>query len=66
MGAVTTLTVVVAAAIGGAALYRYIERRKRALSEVFHDAKAQASARRDAKVIDYERDPESGVFKPKD
>lgn len=65
MGAAATLATVIAAAVGGVALYRFLERRNRNFREIFHDARARANARRGDKVIDYERDPASGVFRPK-
>ncbi len=65
MGAVTTLAVTIAAAAGGVALYRFIDRRQRELREIFNDAKARTGNARGSKVIDYERDPVSGVYKPK-
>lgn len=66
MSAVTTLAVTVAAAAGAVALYRFAERRTRPLRAAIDEMRK--SARRDeaSTVIDYERDPESGVFKPKD
>lgn len=65
MGAAATLATVVAATVGGVALYRFLERRRRELKEILNDARVRAGARRDGKIIDYERDPESGVFRPK-
>lgn len=65
MGAAATLATVVAAAAGGVALYRFLERRRRELRKIFNDARARAGARRAENIIDYERDPESGVFRPK-
>lgn len=65
MSAITTLAVTVAAAAGGLALYRFVDRRHRALKTMFEDAKARAAGARDSRIIDYERDPESGVFRPK-
>ncbi len=65
MGAVTTLAVTIAAAAGGLALYRFVDRQRRELKEIFNEAKTRAAATRDGKVIDYERDPDSGVYKPK-
>ena len=65
MGAVTTLATVIAAAAGGVAIYRFIERRNRAFKKIFNDAKARAGGPRNERIIDYERDPESGVFRPK-
>lgn len=65
MGAAATLATVVAAAAGGVALYRFLEGRKRAFRDALSDVRARANARRGDKIIDYERDPESGVFRPK-
>ncbi len=65
MGAVTTLAVTIAAAAGGVALYRFVNRQRREFTEIFNQAKARAGGPRDGKVIDYERDPASGVYKPK-
>jgi hypothetical protein len=61
MGAVTTLVVSVAAAAGAVAFYRFVDRQARELKGILKDPKARGSK----KVIDYERDPESGVFRPK-
>lgn len=63
MGALTGLVVSVAAISGVVALTRALERRGL-------DARRQFNARRrgergDAAVIDFERDPASGVFVPK-
>jgi len=65
MGAVTTLVATVAVAAGAIAFYRFIDRRSRALKDVISDAKVRAGGRRSGKIIDYERDPESGVYKPR-
>jgi len=65
MGAVTTLAVTIAAAAGGLALYRFVDRQRREFTEIFNEAKTRAAGSRDGKVIDYERDPDSGVYKPK-
>jgi hypothetical protein len=65
MGAATTLASVIAAAVGGVALYRFLERRRRDVDELLKGANARADDRCEAHIIDYERDPESGVFRPK-
>ncbi len=65
MGAVTTLVATVAAAAGAVALYRFIDSKSREFRAVLSETKKRASAERAGKVIDYERDPESGVYKPK-
>ncbi len=62
MGAVTTLAVTLAAAVGAVGVYRFIERQKREFGEIFSGRSADAGGE---KVIDYERDPESGVYRPK-
>lgn len=63
MGAVTTLAAAVAAVAGGVALYRFVDRKQREFKEIF--AEARKTGARHEKVIDYERDPKTGVFKPK-
>ena len=65
MGAVTTLAATVAAAAGAVALYRFAERRTRSMRSTIEEMRRTASGERAGKVIDYERDPASGVFKPK-
>lgn len=65
MSAVTTLVATVAAAAGAVALYRFAERRTRPLRDTIDELRA-AKSKSSGAVIDYERDPESGVYKPKD
>lgn len=65
MSAVTTLAVTVAAAAGAVALFRFVDRRSKPLRETLAEMRRQARGDRPSAVIDYERDPESGVFKPK-
>ena len=61
MGAVTTLVATVAAAAGAVALYRFVDRQARELKDVLRD-----KAGRDKNVVlDYERDPDSGVYRQK-
>lgn len=66
MSAVATLVATVAAAAGAVALYRYIDGKSRAFRDALDDVRKHARAERQGEVIDYERDPASGVFKPKD
>ena len=66
MGAVTTLVATVAVAAGAVALYRFIDGRSRAFRNALDDVRKRAGAERQGEIIDYERDPASGVFKPKD
>jgi len=65
MGAVTTLVATVAAAAGAVALYRFIDKQSRDFRAVLSEAKKRAAEQRAKIVIDYERDPVSGVYKPK-
>jgi len=65
MSAVTTLAATVVAAVGAVALYRYAARRSRPLRDAISELRRTAQAKKTA-VIDYEQDPESGVFKPKE
>ena len=65
MSAVTTLAVTVAAAAGAVALYRFAERRTRPLRKALDELRNPAHGNESGAVLDYEQDPESGVFKPK-
>lgn len=64
MSAVTTLVATVAAAAGAVALFRVAERRTRPLRKAIDEMRKSASSKT-GEVIDYEQDPESGVFRPK-
>ncbi|MEL6364162.1 MAG: hypothetical protein AAFR11_04915 [Pseudomonadota bacterium] len=59
MGALTGLVVSVAAISGVVALVRAVERRASRAREAFDRSRGEG------RVIDYERDPSSGVFRPK-
>ena len=69
MSAVATLAATVVAAVGAVAAYRYIDGRARAVREAVDELRRQAAGggRDDvaSRTIDYERDPSSGVFRPK-
>ena len=65
MSGVATLAATIAAAAGAVAVYRYIEKRKGAWRRIFNDPSRKASSGPKRQIIDFERDPESGVFKPK-
>lgn len=61
MGAVTTLVATVAAAAGAVAFYRFVDRQTRGLKDALRDKRG-----RDGDVVlDYERDPDSGVYRQK-
>jgi len=62
MGGVLTLAATAAAAVGAVAAYRYIEKRQRAFSDFLRGDQKSG----DSTVIDYERDPETGVYRPRD
>ena len=66
MSAVATLVATVAAAAGAVALYRFVDGKSRAFRDALSDAHKRARSERQGEIIDYERDPASGVFKPKD
>ncbi|MAW78875.1 MAG: hypothetical protein CMI63_01450 [Parvularcula sp.] len=63
MSAVTTIVATVAAAAGAVALVRFAERRTRPLRQAINEVKKSA-AKSNGAVIEYEQDPESGVFRP--
>lgn len=66
MSAVTTLVATVAAAAGAVALYRFIDRQTKEFRNALSDVKKGGKSATSHKVIDFERDPVSGAFRPKD
>lgn len=69
MSAVATLAATIVAAAGAVAAYRYVGKKTRAFREAVNELRQRAGGEpdaRDAQVIDYERDPSSGVYRPKD
>jgi len=66
MSAVTTLAVTVATAAGAVAFYRFAKRRTRALRKAIDEVRKTARANSSGAVIDFEQDPESGVFKARE
>jgi len=66
MSAVATLATAIAAAAGGVMAYRFIQNRQRILKNVINDIRNERTSAKKARVIDYEQDPASGVYKPKD
>lgn len=65
MGAVSTIVASVAFAVGAVALYRLVDHRIRRVREIFGDESKRAGRDTPGAVIDYERDPADGVFRPK-
>ena len=63
MGSVLTLAATVAAAAGAVAAYRFIDRRRGGLGDFLRGGRGRPE-NEDA-VIDYEKDPETGVFRPR-
>lgn len=66
MSAVATLAATLVAAAGAVAAYRYVGRKTRDFREAVDELRERARGETDAQVIDYERDPSSGVYRPKD
>lgn len=62
MGAVTGMVAGIVTLAGAVALYRYAERRTRPLRRNIVD---KAGTRRRADTIDFEQDPETGVYRAK-
>ena len=60
MSAVAGVLAGLVTAAGAVALYRYAERRTRSLCEQFN---AHAPTQRRPDVIDFERDPDTGVYR---
>ncbi|MEM8935918.1 MAG: hypothetical protein AAGC77_05880 [Pseudomonadota bacterium] len=63
MSTVATLALTVAATIGAVGLVRYAKKRARGMRDFIDEARR--SSKGDAQTIEYEKDPESGIFKPK-
>lgn len=66
MGAVATLAATIAATAGAVALYRFVDGKRREFREILKEAQKAGGGGEKAPVIDYERDPASGVYRPKD
>lgn len=64
MSSVLTLAVSVAAAAGAIAAIRFVDRKQRELKDVFKPAEAKAGSDEDRLILDYERDPATGVYRP--
>lgn len=62
MGGVLTLAATVAAAVGAVAAYRYIDRRQREFSDILRGRRKGG----EGDIIEYEQDPETGVYRPRD
>ncbi len=61
MSGVLTAAATIAAAVGAAAAIRFIDRRRRDLGDVIR----RVNDREDSQVIECERDPETGVYRPR-
>jgi len=70
MSAVATLAATVVAAVGAVAAYRFVDRKTRdfrnAVDEVRRRAAGGSRDDVDPRTIDYERDPLSGVYRPRE
>ena len=66
MSAVATLAATLVAAAGAVAVYRYVGKKTRGFREAVDELRERARGEAGAQVIDYERDPSSGVYRPKD
>ena len=62
MGGVLTAAATIAAAVGAAAAYRYIDRRRKGFGDVLRRVR---DGEKSGKIIDAERDPETGVYRPR-
>ncbi len=62
MSGVLTLAATVAAAAGAVAAYRFIDRRQRQFGDMLQRA---GGGKKPSRIIDCERDPETGVYRPR-
>lgn len=65
MSGVLTLAASVAAAAGVIAVVRYVDKRKSILTD-FLSKRDDADKNTSGTVLDYEQDPATGVFRPRD
>lgn len=66
MSAVATVAATIVAAAGAVAVYRYMDKKTRAFRDAVRDVHDRARGEAEGRVLDYERDPSSGVYRPKD
>ncbi len=62
MSGVLTLAASVAAAAGAVAAYRFFDRRQKQFGEALERAGVR---KKKSKIIECERDPETGVYRPR-
>lgn len=65
MGSVAALAVTVAAAAGAVAAIRFVERRREALRRAFRPGTSPAERDAPVKILDYERDDATGIYRQK-
>jgi len=65
MGAVTAIVTTIVATAGAVALYRFIDGKTREFRGILAEARKTAERGPVRPVIDYERDPATGVYKPR-
>jgi len=65
MSAVTGIVAGLITVAGAIALVRHAGRKAREFQDALAEARRNTDAERGGAVLEYERDPESGVFRPK-
>ncbi len=65
MGGMAGIIAGVATIGAGVALYRFIDRRAQAVRDAVETFKRDAAGDRGGAVLDYQRDPADGVYRPK-
>ena len=63
MGGVAAIVTTVVATASAVALFRFAESKRQEIKDMLNQARRAGD--RDREIIDYERDPETGVYKPK-
>ncbi|MEO1014746.1 MAG: hypothetical protein AAFX08_06100 [Pseudomonadota bacterium] len=65
MGGMAGIIAGVATIGAGVAIYRFIDRKTRAFRDAVEEFRREAGADPAGAVLDYERDPADGVYRPK-
>ncbi len=65
MSAISTIVVSIAAAAGTVALYRFVAEKSRQMKSVLAEARKRTSTGKPDAIIDYERDPDTGIYRPR-
>ena len=66
MSAFTTILTAAAATVGAAAAIRHVKKRFKHMESAIKEARQKAESSVDKEVLEFEQNPETGTFQPKD